>query len=335
MSALLPPSISAALENMSQGHSRSDLIQRSAAITAGYQKRQNSSHELRAREDALAYALARMPATYAATRRALIHLQDAMPDLTPMSLLDVGCGPGTASFAAQNIFPMISDFALLDRNGPFLDLARNLSAEALPKKSVEILDQDIGSSSAFPTADMVIASYVLAELSAPAQAKMIERLWAASQHALLLVEPGTPDGFERLKLARTTLIQNGGYIAAPCTHEATCGKQTIDPTKPDWCRFLERVQRSRDHRILKSADRSYEDEPFSYIAVVRTKPLARASGRIVERTQINKFEIQLPLCNENGLSKLRIPRRDKIKYNQYKDLEWGDAVLIPIQELET
>jgi ribosomal protein RSM22 (predicted rRNA methylase) len=335
MSALLPPSISAALENMSQGHSRSDLIQRSAAITAGYQKRQNSSHELRAKEDALAYALARMPATYAATRRALIHLQEAMPDFTPTSLLDVGCGPGTASFAAHTIFAKIAEFALLDRNGPFLHIARKLAAEALPKTGVQILDQDIGSASTFPTADLVIASYVLAELSAPLQAKMIERLWAASQHALLLVEPGTPDGFERLKLARTTLINSGGYIAAPCTHEATCGKQTVDPSKPDWCRFLERVQRSRDHRILKSADRSYEDEPFSYLAVVRAKPQARAAGRVIERTQINKFEIQLPLCRENGLSKLHIPRREKIKYNQYKELEWGDAVLIPIHELET
>jgi ribosomal protein RSM22 (predicted rRNA methylase) len=335
MSALLPPSISAALENLSQGHSRNDLVQRSASITAGYQRRQNSSQELRQAADALAYALARMPATYAATRRALMNLQEAMPDFAPASLLDLGCGPGTASFAAQNVFQEISEFALLDRNGPFLDLARKLSSEALSEKHVQIQDQDIGLASVFPTADLVIASYVLAELSAPIQAKVIERLWASTQHALLLLEPGTPDGFERLKFARTTLIERGGYIAAPCTHEAICGKQTVDPAKPDWCRFLERVQRSRDHRILKSADRSYEDEPFSYLAVVRAKPKTRAAGRIVERTHINKFEIQLPICAETGLSTQHIPRRDKIKYNQYKGLEWGDAVLIPIQELET
>jgi ribosomal protein RSM22 (predicted rRNA methylase) len=335
MSALLPPSVSATLENLSQGHSRNDLVQRSALITAGYQKRQNSSEELRQAADALAYALARMPATYAATRRALINLQEAVPNFAPSNLLDLGCGPGTASFAALNIFPEISAFTLLDRNGPFLDLARKLAAQALPKESTHILNYDIGKNGPLPEADLVIASYVLAELSASAQAKILDRLWAATQHALLIVEPGTPDGFERLKLARITLIQNGGYIAAPCTHEGACGKQTIDPAKPDWCRFLERVQRSRDHRILKSADRSYEDEPFSYLAVVRTKPITRAAGRIVERTQINKFEIQLPFCSEDGLSKLHIPRRDKIKYNQYKDLEWGDAVLIPIQELET
>jgi ribosomal protein RSM22 (predicted rRNA methylase) len=328
MSALLPSAIAAALESLSQGLSHNILVLRSAAISAGYQKRQNSSIELRGPSDALAYALARMPATYAASRRALRQLQQAMPDFTPKSLLDIGCGPGTASFAAQAVFPVITDFTLLDRNGPFLNLARQLAAVALPKSGVRIVDEDIGKIADLPQTDLVIASYVLAELSASVQAQFLSQLWAATSQALVLVEPGTPDGFERLKVARRTLIQSGGFIAAPCTHNDACPMHGHN-----WCRFLERVQRSRDHRILKAADRPFEDEPFAYLVAVREKPLTPAIARIVGRTMINKFEMQLPICTTEGLSTLRISRRDKKKYKDYNGLEWGDKVLNPIQLL--
>jgi ribosomal protein RSM22 (predicted rRNA methylase) len=327
MSALLPSAISSALESMSEGLSRSDLVMRSAAITAGYKNRLNSSKELRVASDALAYALARMPATYAASRRALLHLAEAMPNAAPNSLLDVGCGPGTASFAAHAVFPEIADFTMLDRNGPFLDLARQLVAVALPENGFRIIDQDIAKIVDLPKADLVVASYVLAELSPAVQTRFLAQLWDSTSQALVLVEPGTPDGFERLRLARISLIDAGAFIAAPCTHEGVCLKHTHDPAKPEWCRFLERVQRSRDHRILKSADRPFEDEPYAYLAVVRERPSARFDARIVGRTSTSKFEIQLPICDTNGLSTLKIPKRNKKRYKNYNGLEWGDAVL--------
>jgi ribosomal protein RSM22 (predicted rRNA methylase) len=322
MSALLPSAIRSVLENLGQGVSRNDLAKRSAAITAGYQKRLNSSEKLLSASDALSYALARMPATYAATRRALLHLKAATPELMPTSLLDVGCGPGTASFACHDVFPQMKEFQLLDRNGPFLDLARQLSTVALPIGAVDIMAQDITRVSSMPQGDLVIASYVLAELSSPVQAKLLHQLWLATKQALVLVEPGTPDGFQRLKEARLALITQGAFVAAPCTHEAGCAM-----ADKNWCRFFERIQRSRDHRFLKSAERPFEDEPFSYLAVVRERPTSRAAARVIGKCVTNKFEIQLPICSSSGLSKLHIARRDKEKYQQNNDLQWGDTVL--------
>ncbi|MGL1585795.1 small ribosomal subunit Rsm22 family protein, partial [Vibrio parahaemolyticus] len=48
---------------------------------------------MRTSEDALAYALARMPATYAAIAASLNALAEVNPEFAPQSLLDIGAGP--------------------------------------------------------------------------------------------------------------------------------------------------------------------------------------------------------------------------------------------------
>jgi ribosomal protein RSM22 (predicted rRNA methylase) len=327
--SVLPPALQQALAERAIGQGRSELAVRSSAITAGYQKRQNSSRMVLRKDDALAYALSRMPATYAATRRVFMNLAEVAPDFAPTRLLDVGCGPGTASFAASTVFSTLKGFTLLDRNGPFLELARSLFPAVLPPEAAMIVASELNDPAPLPQADLVVASYVLAELDAGLRQALIPRLWAAAGQALVLVEPGTPDGFMRLREARTWLIAAGGHIAAPCTHEGTCPM-----TADNWCRSFERVQRSRDHRLLKGGERPFEDEPYAYLAVTRMPVKARPVLRIIGRPVVNKVEALLPVCGPEGLSTLRAPSRDKKFFKEFRYLEWGDAVLNPIQAVE-
>jgi ribosomal protein RSM22 (predicted rRNA methylase) len=324
--SLLPGALRAALDNLAQGHGRTDLARRSRGITATYQARRNSSQALHSGADALAYALARMPATYAATTAALRQLQDTLPDCVPQTILDVGCGPGSASFAAAEIFTGLSQITLIDRNGPFLELAAKLAQTALTKVDIRFHHQDLSRAFTAEPADVVIAGYVLAELGTAVQATLITAMWQAALQALVLVEPGTPDGFARLKAARNSLIHAGAYIAAPCTHEAICPMAA-----PQWCRFLARVQRSRDHRILKGGEKSYEDEPYAYLVVSRLPPQARPSHRIVGRTVETKAAVRLPVCGPSGLSVAEAPHRSKKLFKDYQRLDWGDAVQIQNQ----
>src|SRR4029077_13121317 len=109
----LPAELKAALDVKLQGLSRNDIAPRAALISKTYRDG-GGSGAIRREIDALAYALARMPATYAAVVASLNALREIAPDFAPQGLLDVGAGPGTASWAAAETFPSLRSFALLD-----------------------------------------------------------------------------------------------------------------------------------------------------------------------------------------------------------------------------
>src|SRR6185312_7664120 len=104
--------------------------------------------------------------------------------------------------------------------------------------------------------------YVLAELREEAVAATARHLWSMATGMLVLIEPGTPAGFARIRAARAALIAAGAHVAAPCTHNKNCPMQG-----DDWCHFSVRLARSRDHLIAKAARVPFEDERYAYIAV--------------------------------------------------------------------
>jgi ribosomal protein RSM22 (predicted rRNA methylase) len=313
--------VRAALEALLDGRSRRDLAERSHGISARYREKLNSCGVVRTEADALAYAVARMPATFAAMAHALGATTRACPELSPRSLLDVGCGPGTAAMAALEAFPDLRTLELVDRNAPFLALAKLLLGDAAVGRVVLISALDLTARDAFPPADLVTAGYVLAELREGDLPEMARALWASARQALIVTEPGTPEGFRRLRLVREVLLANGAHVAAPCTHHAPC------PMAGDaWCRAPVRVQRSRDHRALKGGALAYEDEPVAYLALTRA-PVARvATHRIVGPAQASKIGVSLPACGSNGSSTLHAARRDPEKFKRFRKLDWGDAV---------
>ena len=108
----------------------------------------------------LAYAVARMPATYAACAAVFARVAEVMPDFAPASLLDVGAGTGAASWAAVTQWP---DIAGHHHAGSQSGVARpGAQAGRSPLRHAEILSGDLGAEK--PKADLVVASYVLAEL---------------------------------------------------------------------------------------------------------------------------------------------------------------------------
>ena len=323
MSAELPSALRAAIDRELAGASRRDLAERTAATTAAYRAGRTSAAAIKGREDALAYALARLPATYAATATVLAEVQRMAPGFAPASLLDAGSGPGGGSWAAAEAWPALARIAWLDASAPFLDLAARLAAEgpdALQQAETQRGDLTAGS---FPRAELVLASYALAEIAPGAQAQVAESLWEACEGVLALVEPGTPAGYARILAARDGLIAAGARILAPCPHQAACPL-----TAPDWCHFSVRLSRSRDHRLAKGAEVNFEDEKFAYLLAARPHILAEApSPRVLYRPKVGKPGIDLKLCTEAGALEHRfVARRDKPAYAGARRLDWGDAL---------
>src|ERR1700719_4728612 len=127
----LPAALKAALDAKLHGLSRSDAAGRAAIISQTY-RGGGGSGAIKSETDALAYALARMPATYAAVTASLNALAEIRPDFSPETLLDVGAGPGTASWAAAEAFPSLKSFSLIDANDALRALALDLARGSAP-----------------------------------------------------------------------------------------------------------------------------------------------------------------------------------------------------------
>jgi ribosomal protein RSM22 (predicted rRNA methylase) len=316
----LPAELTAALNSRLHGFSRSDAAGRSDTISKTY-RAGGGSAAIRTDSDALAYALARMPATYAAVIASLNALQEIRPGFAPRSLLDCGAGPGTATWACAEAFQSLNAFTLLDANPALRSLAVGL---AQGSHRIPAIRYDLGDAAAkimdAPSADLVIASYVINELNDAARTKLVAAMWTKTNDTLVIVEPGTPAGYQRILDARAQLINTGAHVVAPCPHDNACPL-----VKPDWCHFSQRLQRSRVHKQLKSAELPYEDEKFIYVALSRT-PVAPRPSRVLAQPVTTKIAISAKLCTIEGVVAEIAPRRDKVAYAKFRKLDWGDAV---------
>ncbi len=265
----LPAELRAALDAKLQGLSRNDAAERAALISRNYRDGGNSG-AITSEADALAYALARMPATYAAVTASLNALCELRPEFAPTSLLDVGAGPGTASWAAAAAFASLRSFTLLDANIALRTLALDLGRDSARLKEMTYRQGEAGASLAgAEPADLVVASYMIGEVGEAERSSLAARLWAKTRDTLLILEPGTPAGYARILGLRQQLIASGAQVAAPCPHDGKCPLAA-----PDWCHFTQRLPRLRAHMQIKGAEVPFEDEKFSYVALTRM-PVAR------------------------------------------------------------
>jgi ribosomal protein RSM22 (predicted rRNA methylase) len=319
----IPHELRAALNASLEGVPRGPLTERAERISSLYRDGSDSALAIRDETDALAYAITRSPATYCAVRNVLMRLGERSPAFAPQTALDLGSGAGASSWAIAEAFPQITSITQADRNQPLLSLSRTLAqhASSASLRNATQFTTDLARNLPESSADLVVLSYVLAELPPEQAQSLFVAAWALCSGALVLVEPGTPAGFGRILAARFILGGGGAHILAPCAHQHAC-----PILSPDWCHFAQRIERSRDHRLLKSADLSYEDEKFSYLIAVRESVFTPASAaRILARPQKARTSITLKLCQPNGAANLvTIPRRDKDQFKQAKKKEWGD-----------
>nr|WP_030746490.1 small ribosomal subunit Rsm22 family protein [Streptomyces sp. NRRL F-5135] len=313
---------------------------------------------LRDRSDVVAYAAYRMPATFEAVRAALAGLAAAAPDWAPASHVDVGGGTGAAVWAADATWgdrggdgrgdgadTGTRTTTVLDWAEPALAVGRELAAaSAAPALTAAAWRQArIGTALTLPDCDLVTVSYVLKELTGPDRAALVTEA-ARAARAVVVVEPGTPDGHLRIIEARERLVAAGLSVAAPCPHSGAC------PIAPgtDWCHFAARVSRSSLHRQVKGGSLPYEDEKFAYVAAVRfdARP---APARVTRKPQIRKGQVLLDLCTTggsdgdgggngggntggngdsgsgDGLTRETVTKRHGALYRAARDTAWGDA----------
>lgn len=276
-------------------HARKELTERYEKKAAGY---------MTTKKHRLAYIAARMPATLQANLHVLSKIKGPIK-----SLLDLGSGPGTTMHAAVELFPEIEEILLIEKDRELIEMGRAMA----PKEAVWKC-ADLEKELSFPPHDLVVLSYSAGEIDIK---KVLIRAFEATRSFLVIIEPGTTAHFERIRWMRTSLIELGAHLVAPCPHSHAC--------PASWCHFSCRVERTSLHRRLKEGSLSYEDEKFAYL-IVSKSPYPLPDARIVRHPQKRPGHVLLSLCTKEGKLEERIvSKKQKETYRIARKSSWGDC----------
>ena len=320
MDVRLPGELQAGVQRLLHGASRNQLGARAARISQGYRRNEPTRRLALRADDALAYLLSRLPATYAAAATVLGRLAAEVPGFAPTSLVDIGAGPGAAAWAACEVWPSLQSATLVDGNAEFLGLARQLAAgssrPALQSATFE--RADIGALAPTARYDLVIASYALTELT---QVETAAANWlACAEQALVVIEPGRPRDYARLMQVRRRLADDA-RILAPCPHAEDC------PLPPgDWCHFsgggcpgaATTVRQERGRSVRGRTVFLPRAQPERLTPMAATGA-SRARAATARQTQRNAED-----CTPAGLEKRTLASRDKASFKRASNLGWGD-----------
>ena len=317
----LPPELTRGIDELTRGVAPAELGRACAELTSEYRGERKRRPQLD-RMHQCAYLVSRLPATYAVLTRVFREMKDRIPALRVNSMLDLGAGPGTAIWAAAAQFPELEKIVLIEDVPEWVALGKQL-AKYSEQDAVRSAEWQLGSvmqQVSSGTFDVVTISYVLNELRSADVIAFARAAWNRAGALLLMIEPGTPAGFERIRKARRELIAEGGRIVAPCPHERECPMMA-----DDWCHFAQRLERSSEHRHTKSAMLGYEDEKYSYIALAR-EPVPLPTARILRHPRQHPGHIELELCTPQGLKRETTSKKQGSKYKEARRAGWGDAL---------
>ena len=305
----MPERVRRAVEERAEEVGFPALKRAAAAMSEAYREgRASAPGRLPAAERTAAYMVTRMPATYAAAYHVLSEVCTRLGGTPVATVLDVGAGTGAASLAARQWYPQAA-ITMVERDSAFTEAALAFLPDAA------VVQADAVSLDPLPPHDLVIAAYSMGEFGK----RLTHRLWQAARVALVVIEPGTPEGFSRIREVRDQLLAAGARMAAPCPAETAC-----PVVSPDWCHFAARVERSSLHRRLKDAQLNYEDEKFSYIALTHDA-VSLAEARVVRHPRHLPGLITLEVCTPAGLQTERITKRTRDKFRAARKSGWGDV----------
>ena len=255
------------------------------------------------------YAVYRLPATYSAFGEALKHTLE-LYNQNINSVIDVGAGSGSASLAASHLLPDIKNFTLLERNKFMMEIGKTLH-------NFDYINYDLSKDNLDINGDLVISNYVLNELDQNSRINAINKMWNMTSKLLVIVEPGTPEGFQLIREIRDYLISIGGYVVSPCPHMGVCLNT--------WCHFSTRISRSKLHKDIKGGDAPYEDEKYCYIAFSKSE-ITPCKNRILRHPQINPGFVELEVCSKDGFKHIKYSKKDKELFKRARKNDAGDQI---------
>lgn len=316
----IPDLLEIAIEEKIQNIKITELKEIAQELSNRYMNEKRSGQTLLSKEkEALAYLGIRMPATFCAIMTALKNTLNVANNCNIETVLDIGAGTGAAAWAITEQIEN-TKITCLEREEAMRNIGQALMKYNSELSQVEWIDADITKNENINGADLIISSYMINELKQEERKKVIEKLLELESKIILIIEPGTPEGFKNIKEIQKIALEKGAHIIAPCTHQNLCKLP-----KDDWCHTTVRVERSKIQKILKSGDAPYEDEKFSYIAISKEN-FGTVESRILRHPIIETGKITLKLCTNGKIEQRIITKKEKELFKQAKKKKCGDSI---------
>lgn len=314
--------LKAAIEKELQGIPLKQMTAAREQLTDRYQRQAKQKSFMSSKIERSSYLASRLPATYAAICEVLQQLKARTP-LEPKTLLDLGAGPGTGMWATCEQYPQLQQISLIEKDRELAEIGKRLAAEshheAIRDASWQL--QDLEQIKQLKPHDLILFSYSIGELSPEKIAPLIEVCWGATEQFLVIIEPGTPVGFERIRAIRQQLITLGASLVAPCPNTKPCPM-----ANGDWCHFSVRLERTSRHRRVKEGSLGYEDEKFSYVVASKTA-VDLPKARVLRDPLKRSGHVTVTLCTEGIVKQETISKRHPEAYQNARNLEWGSSYL--------
>ena len=316
----LPIEIKRYIENELNDISKNKLQNNAKNISINYRENEGKGKRLLKSEDeALAYAISRMPATYGAVYNSLKHSVEIY-NQNIKTVADMGAGTGAGAIAVNELLD-IDQIECFEREDAMQKMGKKIfdNYDNISKKS-NWNKFDICKDVLKEKYDLVIVSYMLNEISDEKKDIIVEKLWNMFDKMLLIVEPGTMKGYNNVINAKKKLIEKGGKIVAPCrSNECRLPKN-------DWCNFSCRVQRTKIHKELKNGNVPYEDEKYIYIAITKEDINEIDKKRILRHPMIYSGFVKLKVCDRDEIKEITISKKDKEKFKIVRKSKVGDLI---------
>ncbi|MEY4700323.1 MAG: hypothetical protein RL326_510 [Pseudomonadota bacterium] len=168
----------------------------------------------------------------------ILHLAPLLQFERPeISILDVGCGPGTATLSLLHSLEKRLRVTCVESSAPMRELAKRLISAWNINGNLGDVTMRSTAQGNHQTYDLIVAANVLAELDQSESQSTLDHLArsVAPNGYLLLMEPGQQQHTRRLMALRDQVINNHPELTPifPCPRSGDCPMLRASTT--DWC----------------------------------------------------------------------------------------------------
>ncbi|XP_042228424.1 methyltransferase-like protein 17, mitochondrial [Homarus americanus] len=299
-----------------------------------------------------AYVVARLAPDFASLVRILREIKKRDTQFSPHTMLDFGSGIGSGMWAVDNIWPGICKEAVcVDCSSEMNNLADKLLRGGDPDSPRTVRAGGTFFKQFLPMSDVlkydiVLCSRSLFELPDMAsRLRTIDILWRKTAGYLIIVEPGTNEGYRLVLEARDYILELSrraseeeeanphGYVFSPCAHDMFCPRFFDGSNTP--CNFEVNYQPFTFGRKTNT-----QKDRFSYVVLKqgkRSDSTEQQWPRLVRSPLHRKKHVICRVCTKYGtLQELTVTkqRHGKGCYRLSKNTSWGDLFPVVLPECE-